>query len=443
MRRLAWACPALAVLVLVAGAGAGGGVPGRIVNGSFERSLAGWRGGGARLLRISGGAVGQDAARVVGRPGVATFSIYSLRPAVSSTVADTPSTASGWVRSVRPGAVVCLRVRERAGHPVVASGQSCVRATRRWTRFPSLVYTPQATGRRLDVDVYEWHARPGDSFDVDGVSLSADRGASGASLIAAGDIASCESDGDEQTAALLDRLPGTVATLGDNVYDSGSAKRFAQCYDPTWGRAKDRTRPSPGNHDYETPDAAGYFGYFGAAAGPAGRGFYSYDLGTWHVISLNSNCEAIGGCGPGTTEEKWLRDDLAAHPSRCTLAYWHHPRFSSGEHGTDPLTAGLFRDLYNAGAEVVLSGHDHDYERFAPQDPERGAAPVHGLQQFVVGTGGRSLRAFGLHNEPNSLVRDHSTYGVLQLTLRSGGYDWRFVPVAGGSLVDTGSAVCH
>src|SRR5262245_63844788 len=181
-------------------------------------------------------------------------------------------------------------------------------------------------------------------------------------LVGAGDIAACDNDGDERTAKLIDRIEGTVFTLGDNVYPSGSAEQFAQCYEPSWGRFKARTRPAPGNHDYRTPGAAAYFAYFGEAAGDPKKGYYSYDLGTWHVIVVNSNCKEIGGCQKGSPQEKWLKEDLAAHPTLCTVAMWHHPRFSSSsEHGNDPAMADIWRTLQAGGVDLVLAGHDHTY----------------------------------------------------------------------------------
>jgi hypothetical protein len=253
-------------------------------------------------------------------------------------------------------------------------------------------------------------------------------------LLAAGDIASCSSDGDEATAALLDGLvadhpDAVVAALGDNAYESGSAAEYARCYGPTWGRFKDRTRPAVGNHEEATPGAAGYRGYFGV--GP--ESWYSYELGTWHVVVLDSNCGVVG-CAAGGEQERWLRADLAAHPARCTLAYWHHPRFSSGSvHGSDGSVDPLFKALADGGAEVVLSGHEHNYERFAPAG---------GVREFVVGTGGRSHYPFA-SPVAGSEVRNADTFGVLALTLRGDGYDWQFVPVAGGSFSDRGSEGCH
>jgi hypothetical protein len=260
-------------------------------------------------------------------------------------------------------------------------------------------------------------------------------------VLAAGDIASCASTGDEATAALLASIPGTVLTLGDNAYDSGAAAEFASCYDPSWGAEKARTRPSPGNHEYVTPGAAGYFAYFGASAGDPAQGYYSFDLGAWHLIALNSNCGAIGGCDAGSPEETWLRADLVAHRSACTLAYWHHPRYSSGPHGDDARTQALWQALLDAGADVVLNGHDHTYERFALQDAGANA-DGNGIREFVVGTGGRSHYRIAA-TQPNSETHDTDTYGVLKLTLHAGSYDWQFVPVAGGTFTDAGTTVCH
>ena len=257
-------------------------------------------------------------------------------------------------------------------------------------------------------------------------------------LVAVGDIAWCGGRDDEATARLVDRIRGTIATLGDNVYPDGTAEEFASCYEPSWGRHKHRTRPSPGNHDYHTPAARGYFGYFGRRAGPTSRGYYSYDLGSWHVISLNSELEG----GARSVQERWLRADLARNRARCTLAYWHRPRFSSGSHGSDGSVRPFWDALYQARADVVLSGHDHNYQRFARQRPDGTLDRRRGLRQFIVGTGGRSLYGFGrpiAHTERYNT----ETYGVLKLTLRRAGYAWRFVSVPGKRFTDAGSAPCH
>jgi len=262
-------------------------------------------------------------------------------------------------------------------------------------------------------------------------------------LLAAGDIASCASQGDEATAALLDARPNAVvATLGDNVYENGTAAEFANCYEPTWGRQRGRTHPTIGNHEYGVFKAGGYYGEFGPAAGEAPLGWYSYDLGSWHVVVLNSNCEVVG-CAIGGTQEKWLREDLATHPAACTLAMWHHPRFSSGTtHGSSATVGPLYTALFDAGVEVLLTGHEHNYERFAPLDPTGKPDPVRGVRELVVGTGGRSHYPFG-PPIPGSEVRNDDTYGIVALTLRPTTYQWQFVPEGSKSFTDSGSGTCH
>jgi hypothetical protein len=263
-------------------------------------------------------------------------------------------------------------------------------------------------------------------------------------LVGAGDIAHCKRTGDEETAQLLDDIAGTVFILGDNAYSDGKLAEFNDCYGPTWGRHKARTRPVPGNHDYHTSGAAGYYTYFGAAASPLDapctsdcQGYYSYDLGAWHIIALNSEIDHDAG----SAQEQWLRADLAAHQSSCTLAYWHKPRFSSGKHGNRTSVQALWDALYEYEADVVLNGHDHLYERFAPQDPNGQADPSRGIREFVVGTGGTNLYPFSTI-EANSEVRNNTTWGVLKLSLHPTSYDWEFVPVAGQTFTDTGSANC-
>lgn len=262
-------------------------------------------------------------------------------------------------------------------------------------------------------------------------------------LVGAGDIATCSQAGAEATAKLLDAIPGTVFTAGDNAYPDGTAAEFANCYGPTWGRHKARTFPTPGNHEYHTSNASGYFGYFGAAAGAPGKGYYSYDLGSWHIIALNSECDQIGGCGAGSPQLAWLKADLQAHPAVCTLAYWHKPLFSSGMHGNNPEVVELFRALYDAGADVVLNGHDHEYERFAPMAPDGKLDLARGIREFVVGMGGsdpRDLPGAPIANSEKVITRN---FGVIKLTLRDGAYDWQFVSVAGKTGTDSGSAACH
>ncbi|MCE7960642.1 MAG: hypothetical protein DYH06_22295, partial [Acidobacteria bacterium ACB2] len=259
-------------------------------------------------------------------------------------------------------------------------------------------------------------------------------------VAAAGDIACDPSDpgfnGGEGTAtrcrmrATSDLLVGAgltaVLLLGDDQYWDGAYAKFLASYDPTWGRVKAITRPAPGNHDYGTAGAAGYFAYFGPAAGEPGKGWYSFDLGSWHVVVLNSSCDSVGGCGAGSPQETWLKADLAASAAPCTLALWHHPRFSSGPHGDDVGFDAFWRALHEAAADVVLNGHEHSYERFAPQDPHGRADPAGGIRELVVGTGGIELRPFTTVRA-NSEVRDASSFGVLKLTLKPASYEWRFV----------------
>lgn len=267
-------------------------------------------------------------------------------------------------------------------------------------------------------------------------------------LVAAGDIATCGSADDTATAKLVEAIPGTVLPLGDNAYPSGSAGDYANCYTPTWGRPgiRSRTRPVPGNHEYIQRGASPYFRYFGAAAGDPKKGYYSYTLGTWHLVALNSNCGDVGGCGAGSPMERWLKADLAASGARCILAYWHHPRFFSPAvypgarlWKVDTKMSDIWRDLQAAGADAVLSGHRHVYERFARQDATGHTDPS-GVRQFVVGTGGGLPETFKGKAAHSEARQDH-TFGVLQLTLHDSSYDWRYLPTSGG-FTDSGTDSC-
>jgi hypothetical protein len=272
-------------------------------------------------------------------------------------------------------------------------------------------------------------------------------------VLSAGDIALCDfPEGPASTSPLLDNPPdAVVATLGDHAYQDGTLDQFMQCYDPTWGHAKARTRPIPGGHDYRTPDAAGYFTYFHDQLAPFGdsaldpaRAWYSYDLGAWRVVALNGEqCEEDNLCGPGSPQVQWLQADLASHPSQCTVAFEYAPRFSSGTvHGSSSRLAAIFTTLYNAGVELIVSGDDHEYERFAPQAPDGSLDLAHGVSQFVVGTGGASHYTFGTP-VANSEVRDNTSFGVLKLALHPGAYEWEFVPASGAPFHDHGSRTCH
>ena len=287
----------------------------------------------------------------------------------------------------------------------------------------------------------------------DAQARAATLGGKGVTVYAAGDIADCKSlppakSGAAKTASLIEAglahdKNAMVLTLGDNTYPVGLPTEFENCYQPTWGRFKQRTYPTPGNHDYYTPQAIGYYGYFDKAAGPNRRGYYSFDLGGWHIIALDSNLAPAAHA----VQLDWLRADLAAHPARCTLAYWHHPLYSSGGHGSVPKMRDAWKLLADAGAELVLSGHDHDYERFAPQDADGRLDPARGIRQFVAGTGGAYPTPF-LFTVAHSEARDSNRTGVLRLRLYTGGYGWEFVESTrlysfGIAPLDHGSAACH
>jgi acid phosphatase type 7 len=263
-------------------------------------------------------------------------------------------------------------------------------------------------------------------------------------LAAAGEIGDCDSPFDSITADALNWNRPRIAALGDLVAENGSLDEFNSCYGSSWGPLKPLTKPTPGDNEYKTPGAAGYFGYWGSRAGTRGRGWYSYDVGTWHVISLNSNCREVGGCRAGSPQGRWLRRDLAAHKTRCTLAFWHHPRFSGGHVTNDDEMEPFWQVLYDNGADVVLSAHARNYQRFAPQTPTGVADPGRGIREFVVGTGGDNTLD-PVAAIANTEAMQSTTWGVLYLTLRATDYRWFFdpVPYGGGSFVDYGAGACH
>ena len=261
-------------------------------------------------------------------------------------------------------------------------------------------------------------------------------------VLASGDIAACTSTADEATANQLAAYPGaTIVPLGDNAYENGTVDEYTNCYGPNWGAYKAASRPTAGNHDYLTTGAAGYYGFFGTLAGDSAKGYYSYDLGSWHVVVLNSNCVQVGGCWAGSPQEAWLRSDLAAHPSSCKLAYWHEPLFTSGGVGANGGMKAFWQDLYDYRADLVLNGHAHMYERFAQQDANA-VATAAGIREFVVGTGGKGLYGLGAI-AANSQIVNNTTFGVLKLVLHSSSYDWAFLPIAGQTFTDSGTAACH
>lgn len=255
-------------------------------------------------------------------------------------------------------------------------------------------------------------------------------------LVGAGDIGVCDSAGPESTARLLDRFQGSVFAAGDNAYVTGRSEEFKNCYEPSWGRHRWRTRPVPGNHEYAS-GGSGYFGYFGLMAGPGGLGYYSYGEGPWRVIALNSEIAA----GPGSPQMQWLREELAARPSACTAVIWHRPLFSSGKNGDNQDMRDIWRTLYEFNVDLVINGHDHIYERFAPQTPDGRPDSERGIREFIVGTGGAPLSEIqNVH--ANSEARG-AVWGVGVFRLGDNGFQWQFVPVAGETFQDSGSAACH
>src|SRR5215213_5188482 len=256
-------------------------------------------------------------------------------------------------------------------------------------------------------------------------------------LVGAGDIASCSQTNDSATARLLGRIPGTVFTLGDNVQGQGAWSEFRDCYDSTWGKYKNRTKPTVGNHDYHTAGAKPYFNYFRWRAGRP-RGYYSYDRGAWHIVALNSNCEEVGGCDWRSAQGRWLRTDLANYRARCTLAYFHHPLYASGRGEDSPQVKPFWHILYNHHADVILSGHAHRYERFARISPSGERSSARGIRQFIVGTGGARGEPQHGPDEPRVQAKKVGAPGVLKLESGSGFYHWRFVPVAGRNYTESG-----
>ncbi|MPZ24368.1 MAG: alkaline phosphatase [Dehalococcoidia bacterium] len=287
-----------------------------------------------------------------------------------------------------------------------------------------------------------WTLLPGKGDSAAPPAMAEPAAARPAVLIGAGDIADCGVDEDEETAQILDRQPGTVFTVGDNVYESGTVEEFAECYHPTWGRHKHRTMPAVGNHEYLTDGARPYFEYFGAAAGNPWKGYYSYNRGGWHIVVLNSNCSEVGGCDWGSRQVNWLRRDLINNPRPCTIAYWHSPRFTSGERGNRADMIPFWQVLYRHRVDVVLNGHDHFYERFRPQTPWGQLARFRGITQFTVGTGGKGLSEIP-NVASNSVVREDETHGVLKLSLLNGAFRWRFIPIDGQSFADSGRTACR
>jgi hypothetical protein len=372
------------------------------------------------------------------RPRRRYFAISGLAALLALSCVETPTSPDGLVLTSSAGLSIAVGDRVQ----MTATARDGLPATLSWASSNESVATVNQSG--LVTGVAEGTATiivsAGENTGRSTLTVTEPIPTGSAVLLAAGDISKCSNDYDEATAKILDANPtGTVAVLGDNVYSDGSASEFANCYAPTWGRHFNRTRPSVGNHEYQTPGATGYYGYFGAKAGDPANGYYSYDLGAWHIIVLNSNIARDGS----SAQLQWLRADLQANSGKaCTLAYWHHPRFSSGTHSNDASQAPFWDALYAANADVILTGHDHNYERFAPQTPAGVADNARGIRSFIVGTGGTELRTLGT-TKANSQVFNSTVHGVLKMILSPTGYSWRFLTVAGQTFTDFGSGSCH
>lgn len=448
-------------------------------NGNFENGSSTWGATSATLQIVGDGNVGPSAAKIsLTATPPQEYWLYATTRPVLSTVQGTTYTVTGYARSDTPGKTVCMRIREYTDNTSttrLGEVTSCLTTTASWQAFPSLPYTAKGSGGTLAFQVFgaAATAAAGDSFEVDGLSMTSPAGSTSPPPVmissnnpiigAAGDIACSPTDSrynggngtgtacmQKATADLLGTMTDLTAILplGDQVYQCGELANFNTVYDSTWGRFKSIEKPVAGNHEYgdtaacAPSNAAGYYAYFGAAAGDPTKGYYSYNIGTWHLIALNSNCAAIGGCGAGSPQETWLKADLAASSSSCTIAYWHHPRFSAGQTGDDTRTAALWTDLVNAHADLVLSGHDHTYQRFAPMDSS-GNASATGMRELVVGTGGEEHHAVPLAR-PTLQVSDNTTFGILRLTLAPNAYAGQFVPASGtGSFTDSFTGSCN
>lgn len=422
-----------------------------VANGDFEGTLQGWGSSTATLSLASDGTSGPGAAKVTWNGTAGSLSIVSAssaRPVPTGVLGDT-YVSSAYVRSDTPGKTVCLTVREwQNTWTWINSESTCVTTTTSWQQLGPMYYSQTLANDGLDLSINQKDApAAGDSFELDGVRMqhltpAAQTQSSDPTIVAAGDVAGCWVNSDEQTAALVQSMPwATVQLLGDNAYPDGSQQPY-NCYDQTWGRFKNRTHPAVGNHDYDTAGASVYYSYFGSAAGDPAKGYYSYDLGTWHVVVLNSNCSQIGGCWGGTAEETWLRADLKAHPAQCTLAVMHHPVFTSVQINSDGPYTALWTDLVNAHVDLLLNGHSHVYERFTTMDA-KGNPSASGTREITVGTGGAELMQFPSTFLPTSEVHAAGEFGVLAVTLHPGSYDWSFIPVLGETFTDSGSTACH
>ena len=365
--------------------------------------------------------------------GTAAVTVASV-PVASVTVS--PATVS-----LQPG-----QTQQLTATPKDASGNALSGRMVTWASGNTAVATVSGSGLVSGVAAGSTTITATSEGKSGGASVTVTPVGAAVTLVGAGDIAECGDATDDSTAALLGRIGGTVFTAGDNAYPDGYYQDYANCWAPSWGRYQAVVHPAAGNHEYHdsiTSGAADYYRYFfrehGTVVGDSGRYYYSYDLGAWHVVVLNTFIDMSAG----SSQERWLRADLAASTKQCTLAYMHYARFSSGSvHGSYSEVQPLWQALYDYGAEIAIAGHDHEYERFAPQTPDGHLDTVRGIRAFVVGTGGGGLYSFGTPL-PNSQVRNSSTWGVLKLTLADGSYSWEFVPITGQTFTDSGSGTCH
>ena len=400
------------------------------------RTIA-WQSGTTAIATVNGSGLVQGIAA-----GSATITATSEGKSGSATVSVTPPPVASVAVTPSSATIPANGTVQLTATPKDANGNPLSGRTVTWTSSAPSTAAVNGSGFVVGLGAGTATIRAM-SEGVVGTAVVTVQSASGPAVLAgAGDIADCARASQEGTAKLLDGIAGTVATFGDGAYPDGSLADYMNCFDPSWGRHKARTRPSTGNHEYNHGSAAGapgYYAYWGKTAGDSGIGYYSYELGGWHVVVINSSLDMSAG----STQERWLRADLAAHPATCTLAYWHHPRFSSGGNGSTLATQPIWQALYDFGADVVANGHDHDYERFAPQTPTGVLDNANGIREFVVGTGGNSLYSFDIPPIANSELRSNVNYGVIKFTLWPTSYDWDFVPVAGGTFSDHGSASCH
>ena len=365
---------------------------------------------------------------------VCNFSLGGTTPAPVATVSVSPATAN-----VLIGATVQLTATPKDANGTPLSGRVMTWASNN-TGVATVSASGLVTGEGVGTATITATSE-GKSGTAAITVIAPPPPGSDVVFIGAGDIGDCTRTSDDSTGALIARLnPDAVFSAGDNAYPDGTATEFATCFDPAWGRFKAKIHPVPGNHEYHQTGALPYFQYFGAAAGDPAKGYYSYDLGDWHIIALNGEISA----GAGSAQETWLKADLAASTKTCTMAYIHRPRFSAGYHGSNSSMQAMWQDLYDAGAELWIAGHNHDYERFAPQTATGVADPARGLREFVVGTGGAGTEAWSTTPPiANEEAWANPVFGVLKLTLRAGGYDWEFIPIAGYTFTDSGSGTCH